>query len=80
VFGQLENNVIGPGFIGIYPYYYNKGEKVYPTAALKKSYDDFTKFIKRNAIVKVVGKRKYWIGLNAIKLCRENKFKLLQIK
>lgn len=79
VFGQLENNIIGPGYIGIYPYYYNEAEKIYPSVTLKAHYNDFTKFIKSHAKPFKIGKRKYWVGLNAIELCRKGHFKFLQI-
>ena len=79
VFGQIENKVIGPGYIGVYPYYYKNNEKIYPDTNFKECYNDCLKFIKQNSKPFKIGKRKYWIGLNAIELCRNNGYKFLQI-
>ena len=47
---------------------------------MKKRYDDLIKFIIRNAKPIVLGKRKYWVGLNAIKSCQSNGLKFLQFE
>ena len=41
IIGEKENNIIGPGFIGIYEYYYHNNNKIAPNADLKNIYKLF---------------------------------------
>lgn len=80
IFGQIDNKTIGPGYIGIYPFYYDKkGEKLYPNDGLKQYYNEFIKFIKKISTPVKLTKRTFWIGHKAIDLCRSAEYRLTNI-
>ncbi len=47
IFGERENNTIGPGFLSIHPSYYHKKIEFVPNEDLKSYYRLLTSFIRK---------------------------------
>lgn len=77
---EKEEHKIGPGFIGIYPFYYdNKGNEFYPSESDKVNFKKLSSFIKKMAKPVKLTNRTYWIGIKSIALCKQQGYELINI-
>lgn len=74
---EIEDNRIGPGFVGIYPFYYHNDEKFIPPPAIKDVYKLISSFIKKRCTRVKLQKRYYWVGNRTIELLRDGKCKMV---
>ncbi len=79
VIGEFEDNIIGPGYIGIFPYYYRVDKKYVPENGFIDLYKSFTTYIKESCQKIVLSKRTFWVGNLTIDRAKKGEIKLLQI-
>lgn len=76
---EQRDKLIGPGFLSSHSYYYSDNVKFYPNDAYKHLFKTFSSYIKKNSTPVKLQKRTYWIGNNAIRVCRNNGYELVKI-
>lgn len=79
VIGEKENKVVGPGFLGIYPYYYHNTIKFEIGAEIKNIYKVLGDFIKSRSTKVQMAKRTFWLGEETIEKANNKEFNLLPI-
>jgi hypothetical protein len=79
VIGELEENIVGPGFIGIYQFYYRDKNKYVPNKSLTGYYKLFTTYIKEICEKVKLGQRVFWIGKQTIDKAKKGEIQLLSI-
>ncbi|MCG2618206.1 hypothetical protein LZZ85_28180 [Terrimonas sp. NA20] len=79
VLGEVNNNIIGPGFVGIFPFYYNGLQKIHPNQEFIKAYKELVIAIKKISVKVTLGRRTFWIGKETVDLVKRGKVRLLPI-
>jgi hypothetical protein len=79
VIGELEDNVVGPGHIGIYPFYYHGSKRFVPNKFLTEFYKLFTIYIKGSCQKIKLTQRTFWVGNATIDRAKKEEIKLLPI-
>lgn len=74
VIGEIEEKVVGPGFIGIYPFYYHGEKKFVPKRQLAEQYSTLVSYIKSITIKISFGKRIYWVGKDTVERVKQKEF------
>jgi hypothetical protein len=77
--GEIENGIVGPGFVGCYPFYYHNNKKIVPHFELSNSYKQMTTFIRSIAKPVKLSQRTYWLGKETINKAKKDEVKLLPI-
>jgi hypothetical protein len=79
IIGEKEDNTIGPGYIGIYPFYFHNNRKIVPTKELTDVYNLLSSFIRKISIKVELVNRIYWVGNTTIKRAKKGGIKLVPI-
>jgi hypothetical protein len=64
----------GPGFIGIYPFYYHHINKYVPNKSLTGFYKLFTTYLKEICEKVKLGQRVFWIGKQTLDKAKKGEF------
>lgn len=62
VIGEKTEKTIGPGFIGVYEYYYHGNSKISPNTELINLFKAFMSYIKSISKPIALSNRTYWLG------------------
>jgi hypothetical protein len=77
---EMTEHRIGPGFLGNYPFYYDRESvKLYPSEKDKTVFKELRSFIKGQSTPAKLTNRTFWVGKQSIVLCRENGYQLVNI-
>lgn len=79
IVGEIEDNIVGPGYIGIYPFYYRNNMKYVPNKSLMDFYKIFTMYIKEICQKIKLTERVFWIGKHTIEKAKKGEIELLPI-
>lgn len=79
VLGELENNIVGPGYIGIYPFYYHENEKYIPNKNFIDHYKLFVSYIKESSQKVKLKQRTFWVGKHTIERAKRGAVQLLPV-
>jgi len=79
IIGEKTEKIIGPGFIGIYEYYYHGNNKITPNSELKNLFKAFKSYIESITKPIVLSKRTYWLGKYTAGQALNGNLKLLPI-
>jgi hypothetical protein len=79
VVGEIESNTVGPGFIGMYPYYYHGNKKFVPNKNLTDFFKNLTSHLKDSSKRIRLSQRTFWIGNRTIDRAKRGEIKLLPI-
>lgn len=79
VIGEIEDNIVGPGYIGIYPFYYRDDKKYVPNKSLTDFYKLFTTYIKKSCKKIKLTQRTFWVGNLTIDRAKKGEIQLLPI-
>lgn len=79
IIGELEDNIVGPGYIGIYPFYYHDTKKYVPNKGLTDFYKLFTTYIKESCQKIKLTHRTFWVGKGTIARAKKGEIQLLPI-
>ncbi|MEO6964086.1 MAG: hypothetical protein ABIY90_19105 [Puia sp.] len=77
--GEKEDGIIGPGYLGIYPFYYTNNGKHVADTHLKNMYKLLTSFIQSISKMVRLKNRTYWVGNHTIEIAKKGDVKLLNI-
>lgn len=77
--GEFENKIVGPGFLGIYPFFYSQEDKITSGNEVKDAYKDLMKVIKKMSVRVILENRVYWVGKQTIQKVKDNEFTLQSI-
>lgn len=77
IIGELEDNIVGPGYIGIYPFYYRDNKKYVPDKSLIDFYKLFTTYIKESCQKIKLTQRTFWVGNLTIERGKKGEIQLL---
>ncbi|MBB3057921.1 hypothetical protein [Mucilaginibacter gotjawali] len=78
-FAERNYNKIGPGSIGIYPFYYHYNEKFIPDSELKNAYNLLISYIRKKSKKVKIGKKNYWIGINTLESVAEGTLEFVEM-
>lgn len=79
IIGEVENKIVGPGFLGIYPFFYYQENKITSGSKIKEAYKDLAKIIKKMSVRVTLESRVYWVGKKTIEKAKGKEFALLSI-
>jgi hypothetical protein len=79
IIGEKKENIIGPGYIGIYEYYFHDKEKIVPNAQMINIFESFKSYIKSISKPVKLTNRTFWVGKYTIEQVLKGKFKILPI-
>jgi hypothetical protein len=79
VVGEIEDNIVGPGYLGIYPFYYHNNQKFVPNKSLIDFYKLFSDYIKKSCQKIKLTQRTFWVGKHTIERAKKGEIQLLPI-
>lgn len=79
IIGEIEDNTVGPGYIGIFPFYYRNREKFVPNKGLIDLYKFFTVYLKKTCQNVKLAHRTFWVGNKTIERAKNGEIHLLPI-
>jgi hypothetical protein len=74
---ETRDRLIGPGFLGNYPFFYHKNEKVARTQRDTDFFGMHAKHIKKESKRVKFKSRNYWIGNRTIELSKQDNYNLV---
>jgi hypothetical protein len=77
---KKTEKIIGPGFIGIYEYYYHGNNKITPNSELINLFKAVKSYIESITKPIVLSKRTYWLGKYTAEQALNGNLKLLPIQ
>jgi len=79
VLAEIEDAIIGPGYIGFYPFYYHGKNKFFPDKNLLIFFKSFSVFIRKISRKVILKNRTYWIGKSTIEKAKRKEINILPI-
>lgn len=80
IIGEREGGIIGPGFLGIYPYYFHEKNKFVPNSDFKDVYQLLGAYIKGISQKNQLTVRTYYVGKVTIDMVKKTRCSLLQLQ
>lgn len=76
---EKKDKKIGPGFLASHFFYYHGKDKFYPNEFYKNLFKTFSSHIKKNCKPAKLKNRTFWVGINAIRVCKDEGYSLVEI-